>query len=504
MMEEIQYQLTFLPERLTAHILLSTVSLLIGIVISIPLGMAVTRFAKLQSPVLGVASVLQTIPGLAMIALTFAAIGRIGVAPALFALTLYSILPILRNTVTGLKNVDPDLLEAAQGMGMTPWQTLTRIQFPLAIPVIIAGIRTASVWVVGTATLGTVVGATSLGNYIFAGVQTRNNVAVLIGCVAAAGLAISLDALFGQLEHGVRARSRLRTGVVVAGLAIIMAGGIAGRGTTHPIIIGSKTFTEQYILASLLHQRLENAGIAATVSSGLGSTVIFDALVQGEIDCYVDYSGTIWANAMKREDLPSRDTVLAEMSRWLNETHGARCLGTLGFENAYALAMRRDRAESLGIESVEDLARHARDLRMGSDYEFIDRPEWQNLRATYRLQFNEQVTMDPSLMYKAVSVEEVDVISAFSTDGRIAAYDLKVLADPQQALPPYDAVLLLSARAAENDGLVLALSPLIEGISGDAMREANMWVDEERKSEDWAARMLNERLMASESGMANR
>ncbi len=497
MTDEVHYQLTFLPERLTAHILLSTVALLIGIVVSIPLGMLATRFTRVQSGVLGVASVLQTIPGLAMIALTFAAIGRIGVAPALLALTLYSILPILRNTVTGLTNVNPDLLEAARGMGMTPWQTLRQVQFPLAVPVIIAGIRTASVWVVGTATLGTVVGATSLGNYIFAGVQTRNNTAVVVGCVAAAALAIALDALFGQLERGVQGRNRLRTSVALAGLAIVMAGGFVGRNANPPVVIGSKSFTEQYILAALLEDRLHDAGVDTTVSTGLGSSVIFDALVQGEIDCYVDYSGTIWANAMKREDLPGRETVLAELSEWIENSHGATCLGALGFENAYALAMRRDRAEALNIETVEDIARHAADLRMGSDYEFFDRPEWANLRDTYGLRFREQVTMDPSLMYQAVAAGEVDVISAFSTDGRIAALDLKVLSDPRGALPPYDAILLLSARAAVDADIVEALSPLIGRILDNTMREANMWVDEEGKSEAWAAQRLNESLSAT-------
>lgn len=497
MTDEIQYQLTFLPERLTAHILLSTVALLIGIVISIPLGMLATRFTRMQSGVLGVASVLQTIPGLAMIALTFAAIGRIGVAPALLALTLYSILPILRNTVTGLTNVNPDLLEAARGMGMTPWQTLRQVQFPLAVPVIIAGIRTASVWVVGTATLGTVVGATSLGNYIFAGVQTRNDTAVVVGCVAAAALAVALDSLFGQLERGVQGRNRLRTGVALAGLAIVMVGGFVGRSASPPVVIGSKSFTEQYILAALLEDRLNGAGVDTTVSTGLGSSVIFDALVQGEIDCYVDYSGTIWANAMKREDLPGRETVLAELSDWIQNIHGATCLGALGFENAYALAMRRDRADALHIETVEDVARHAADLRMGSDYEFFDRPEWANLRDTYGLRFRDQVTMDPSLMYQAVAAGEVDVISAFSTDGRIAAFDLKVLSDPGGALPPYDAILLLSARAAADAGIVEALSPLLESISNDSMRKANMWVDEDGKSEAWAAEQLNERLSLS-------
>jgi osmoprotectant transport system permease protein len=226
-------QLALLPGYLTAHLQLALVSLLLGTAVSIPLGIVVTRRKSLESGVLGIASVIQTIPSLALLAIMVPALAAvsavtarafgielrsIGYAPALVALSLYSILPILRNTVTGIESVDPSLIEAARGVGMTDRQMLLRVELPLAMPVVVAGVRTATVWVVGTATLSTPVGATSLGNYIFSGLQTRNTAAVLVGCIAAAGLAIVLDQLIRAVE--VAARRRRRSWLVAALAAI--------------------------------------------------------------------------------------------------------------------------------------------------------------------------------------------------------------------------------------------------------------------------------------------
>jgi osmoprotectant transport system permease protein len=195
--------------------------------------------------------------------------------------------------------------------------------------------------------------------------------------------------------------------------------------------IGAKTFTEQYILASLIQDRLRANGMSAARRDGLGSTVIFNALASGEIDVYVDYSGTIWANHMRRDDIQPREQVLKELGEWLRKERGIEMLGSLGFENAYALAMRRDRAEELGIRTIDDLARHASELNIGGDYEFFDRPEWSALRDAYGLNFRRQRQMDSTFMYGAVVNGEVDVISAFSSDGRIARFDLLVLEDPR-------------------------------------------------------------------------
>jgi osmoprotectant transport system permease protein len=359
---------------------------------------------------------------------------------------------------------------------MKPSQSLREIELPLAMPVIMAGIRTSAVWVIGTATLSTPVGQTSLGNYIFAGLQTQNWVFVSFGCVAAAVLALVVDQLLALMEKGVATRSRTRITAGGLGLALVVLAslvpGYGGVGGTY--IVGTKSFTEQYILGALMEQRLAAQGLTAARRDGLGSAVLFNALTAGDVDVYVDYSGTIWANYMKRDDVKPRAEVLKEVADWLAKTHGVRMLGDLGFENAYALAMPRKRAEALGIGSIADLARHARQMSIAGDYEFFDRPEWKAIRSAYGLSFAEQRSMQATFMYQAAANGEVDVISAFSSDGRIAQYDLKVLEDPRNAIPPYDAMLLLAPDVADDEKLAAALKPLIGAIDVTAMRAANL------------------------------
>ena len=167
-------------------------------------------------------------------------------------------------------------------------------------------------------------------------------------------------------------------------------------------------------------------------------------------------------------------------------------LGPLGFENAYALAMRRERAAALGIATIADLGAPRRRVEFGSDLEFLSRPEWTALKAAYGLDFKAQRSYTPTFMYRALDSADVDVISAFSSDGRIAAQGLVVLADPMHALPSYDAVVLLSPRRANDELLRRALSPLIGEISVERMREANFMVDRDtdKASVQEAARFL--------------
>ena len=485
-------QLALLPGYLTGHIQLTLVALLLGTAVSVPLGILATRVAWLEQIALGVAGIIQTVPSLALLAimvplLAAVQVQSIGYLPAIIGLTLYSTLPILRNTVIGIAGVDPAYTEAARGVGMTPRQQLWRVELPLAMPVIVGGLRTSTVWVVGMATLSTPVGATSLGNYIFSGLQTRNYTAVMVGCVAAALLAQLLDGLVRVLEQGVRLRRRRR---VAAALTVLVAlytftgVTLASRFVVDDaprVVIGCKTFTEQYILSEILSRHITaETGLGATVIQSLGSTVAFDALSSGDLDVYVDYSGTIWATILQRQaNAESRDEVLEEVGRRLASEHGVRMVGALGFENAYALAMRSTVVRALGLERVSDLIPHASRLVFGGDYEFFGRPEWVSLRERYGFSFREQRTMDASLMYQAAAQGDVDVISAFSTDGRIAALDLTVLEDDRGAIPPYDAVVLVSDRLArERPQVVAALERLIGTIDDDTMRAMNLAVDE--------------------------
>jgi osmoprotectant transport system permease protein len=304
--------------------------------------------------------------------------------------------------------------------------------------------------------------------------------------------------LLALVESGVATRKRIRVALGALGLALVLAAALVPGFARPPAtyVVGTKTFTEQYILASLIQQRLRANGLSSSRRDGLGSTVIFEALSAGEIDLYVDYTGTIWANHIRRTDRKSREEVLAEVSDWLRRERGIRVLGGLGFENAYALAMTRKRADELGIRTIADLTRRAPELSIGGDYEFFDRPEWTALRDIYGLRFRQQRQMDSTFMYGAVASGEVDVISAFSSDGRIARFDLVVLEDPKQSIPPYDAILMVSPRRADDEDLRRSLAPLLGKIDVESMRAANLRADRERDKETpaQAARWLWEQI----------
>ena len=484
-----------LPDYLSQHVLLSAAALGLGLAISLPLVVAASRSARVRWPVLGFASVVQTVPSLALLALFYPLLlalsatskylfghgfSALGFLPSLLALTLYSMLPILRNGITGVLGVDPAIIEAARGVGMTEGQRLFRVELPLAAPVLMAGIRTAAVWVIGAATLSTPVGQTSLGNYIFSGLQVENWVSVLFGCGAAVVLAILTDQLLGLIERGVAQRTGrsvwIGVGLLLAGVAAAAAVQMATGGKAS-YVIGAKNFSEQYILADLMTDRIRSQGHAATIRADLGSVIAFRALAASDIDAYVDYSGTVWANILKRTGSPPRAQMLEDLRSALRRDFGVELLGALGFENAYALAMRRDRALQLGIRTIADLARRAPELAMGGDFEFFARPEWRALRERYGLSFRVQRQFQPTFMYRALASGEVDVISAFSSDGRIAADELVVLQDPLQVIPPYDAILLVSPARAADPALRRALEPLLGAIPIELMRQANFRVD---------------------------
>lgn len=509
--------LSDLPDYLGWHVLLSLSAILLGVAISLPLAILAQRSRFLRGPTLGFASIVQTIPGLALLALfyplllalsvfTARAFGfsfrALGFLPALAALALYSMLPVLRNTITGLDGVDAAAKTAARGVGMTPYQSLTLVELPLAAPVILAGIRTASVWVIGTATLSTPVGQTSLGNYIFTGLQTENWVFVLFGCVAAAALALVVDRLLALAEDGVTTRTRWKLALSAAGLVAVVVASLfpllGSTGGTKPIVVGTKSFDEQYILGNLIERRLKAAGFSTERRDGLGSTIIYDALASNDIDVYVDYSGTVWSDDMKRTDLPPRQVLLKEMAAWLKRTRGIVYAGPLGFENAYAFAMRADKAKALHITSLADLAAYAPRMKIGGDFEIFSRPEWRSVEKTYGIKFGTERQYQANFMYRALVDGDVDVISAFSSDGRIAQYGLTLLTDPKGALPPYDAVLLVSPAHGSDGRLLAALKPLIGAIDLKTMQRANLEVDRanDKRSPDQAAAELDTRIGA--------
>lgn len=497
------------PELLAAHVQISVSALFLAMVISLPMAICAARSPKIATVVLTVASLIQTIPGLALLALFYplllglsalvgGGISAFGFLPALLALTLYALLPILRNAVTGLSGVDPAAKEAADGLGMTSGQKLYYVEAPLAAPTIMAGIRTAAVWTIGAATLSTTVGQPSLGDLIFAGLQTQNWTLVLTGCLFSAALAISVDLLLGLIERRIRERRRI---LVVAGMAVIAAGLLIA---TLPlmivrdniVVIGAKNFSEQYILARLIGSRLEEAGYTVQYRDGLGSAIVFQALSASDVDVYVDYSGTIWTNQMQRNDMLPKAAMLDQIAQWTSANHGVKMLGALGFENTYAFAVRPEDARAKSLRTLDDLARVSSDFNFGTDVEFLERPEWQMVQVAYPIRFKHARSFSPTFMYPALASGEVDVISAFSSDGRIAANGFVILEDSKGAVPSYEAIMLLAPKRSSDDIFVAALNPLVSAITVENMRKANYMVDrqDDKKTPRQTARWLNDRL----------
>lgn len=533
-------RLADLPSFLLPHLQLTAIALLVGLAISLPTAVVLSRVKALRYPMLTAAGAIQTVPALALLALMVPVLALIapwlnaklgtdqfaafGFWPAAIALSLYAILPIARNAVTGLLGVEPEIIEAARGVGMTSTQSLLRVELPLAMPVIVAGLRTATVWTVGMATLATTVGQDCLGNYIFTGLQINNRVMVIFGVITAACLALGLDGLIGSLQRGVaKRRTKLARNTAVAMGMVILLGlaspiitpllrfspAHADRAATPDVStaieklgtirIGAKNFNEQYILADVIERRLADTGFAAETSQNLGSTVAFNALASGDLDIYVEYSGTVWVNFMGRSNAPSREAVLEDVSYWLAAEKGVRLLGPIGFENAYGLAMRREQAERLGIRTLTDLAEHAKKLTLGADLAYLERPEWTATRSAYGLDFASTRSFAPTLMFDAIREGEVDVISAFASDGRIAAYNLGVLKDPKRTIPPYDAILLLGPRVAQSRGLMRVLEPLIGAVPQRTMVEANQRVDVEGREISATASWLYEKAIIGDA-----
>jgi osmoprotectant transport system permease protein len=505
-----------LLQHLREHLWLVFISTLIAVAIGIPTGILLTRRKSLRGPVLGIANVMQTIPSLALfgflIPLPF--IGGIGARTAIVALVLYSLLPIIRNTVTGIVGVDPNVREAAVAMGMTGTQVLWQVELPLAMSVIITGVRVALVIAIGVTTIAAAVGAGGLGVFIFRGIRQFDNNLLLAGAVPAALLALTADFGLGLLEdhfsltrrRKATTASRLKLGaaivVVVLVIALFYSGWrSSGSETSSPVagarvVVGSKDFTESALLGEIVAQMLEGRGVTVERKFELGGNLPHDALLAGKIDLYPEYTGTSYTAILKHPPLSDPRTVYEQVKKEYAEKFNAVISGPVGFDNTFAILVRGAEARRLKLKTISDAVPYAPHWQAGFGQDFMSRADGApGLAKAYGLVFKERPReMDLSLTYVALASGQVDMIAGNSTEGRIAALDLFQLEDDRHYFPPYEAVYIVRQDSWTRLPVVgEVLGKLAGAISTEEMRQLNYEVDANKRGQaevvrDWIKR----------------
>jgi osmoprotectant transport system permease protein len=476
---------------LAQHITLVAVSTLAAVAIGIPLGIFAARRPRLSAPIVGLANVVQTIPSLAMFGflLPVPLVGGIGARAAIVVLILYGLLPIVRTTITGLASIDTSIREAGVAMGMTPRELLRLVELPLALPSIAGGVRVAAVVGVGSATIAAAIGAGGLGEYIYRGLSMVDSTVILAGAVPAALLALVVDAGLLWVERQLSARRRTasrRAAIAAAAVTLLLLplSAVAGR-SRGAIVVGSKNFTEQVILGELLAQTIErDTGLGVQRRLNLGGTLICDrALLTGDVDVYVEYTGTALTAVFHQPAGTDARAVFDDVRDQYART-GRTLLPPLGFDNTFAILVRGSDARTKNLRTIDDAVREAPGWRAGFGYEFLERPDgYPGLAAAYGLRFAAPPrVMDLALSYRALASGQVDLIAGDATAGLIRALDLVQLEDTRHYFPPYDAAPV--ARAAtllKYPQVRTALERLGGRVTASDMRSLNYAADVEHR-----------------------
>ena len=521
-------------QRSGEHLLLVALAVALALAIALPLGVLIQERPRLARLVLGTASVVQTIPSLAIFGLLLSVplLGGIGPTPAVVALTLYALLPLLRGLVSGLSLVPPGINEAGRALGLNRRQVLLHLQFPLAIPSLMAALRVATVISVGVATIAAAIGAGGLGVFIFRGIATVNNTLLLAGALPSAAIALAADAALGALEKRLSYQSpkRLRQWrwpislrmdwqrrwaaafLVVLLVAIPLAWRWGGprANTATTVVIGAKGYTEQLILGELLAQEIEaKTPLRVKREFSLGSTfLVHEALRRGRIDGYVEYTGTAWTAILRQPPLPplpqqqrveqrvkqreeQRAKVWQNARQLYSERYGLRLFPSLGFENTFAILIRRTDGQRLGLRKISDAVAPARQWTAAFGYEFLNRADgFSGLARRYGLSFAKPPSaMDLGLTYRALADGRVDLIAGDSTNGLIAVLQLQQLEDDLGYFPPYDAVPVFQEASLRRHPELIAIVDRLAGrLSAATMQKLNAAVDQQRQTPEQVVR----------------
>lgn len=494
---------------LIEHIKLTVISVGMAILIGVPLGILISYVSKVSKPILSLANVIQAIPSMALLGFMIPFLG-IGTLPAIVAVILYSLLPIIKNTYTGIENITPQTLEAAKGIGLTPFQILTKVQIPLALPVIMAGVRIASVTAVGLMTMAAFIGAGGLGYLVFSGIRTLNNNQILAGAIPACLLALFVDFLIGIVESlvmpismkkgNVRDKKKKRVrqkGILVTAAIVLLvvfittSVGNASMGE-RTITVASKDYTEQAILGNLVADIIENrTDITVNRKFDLGGTqVCFGALQSGEVDIYVEYAGTAYTDTLKYPPINDMEEVYNTVKSDFKELYDIEVLKQMNFNNTYVLAVSEEVAKKYNLETISDLAKVANNMKSATTFEFSNREDGLvGLQKEYNFKVGKNLTLDSSPRYTALINGDVDIIDAFATDGLLKKFNLKTLIDDKEFFPPYYPMPIMRSETLNK---FPEIEPILEELgsvlTNEVMSELNYRVDELQESPEEVAR----------------
>jgi osmoprotectant transport system permease protein len=515
-MQDMLQNSTEIIKLLIEHCQLTLLAVLLAVLIGVPVGIIISYLKKLRSPVLGSANIVQAIPSLALLGFMIPFLG-IGASPAIFMVVLYSLLPIIKNTATGLDNISNDLVEAAAGIGMTSRQILFKVKLPLALPVIMAGVRISAVTAVGLVTITAFIGAGGLGYLVYSGIRTVNNAKILAGAIPACLLALGIDFLAARIERFVspiplrkdiqsldneRIKQIRRKHRIALAFSLLLLAGFIGtiiltktQKTDETIVVGAKDYTEQNLLGQLYAKLIEaKTDLQVSRQFNLGGTqIIFGALKNNKVHLYIEYLGTAYNSILEQSQYLTKDETYSFVKKEFSEKHGLTMFPALGFNNTYVLAVRPDTAERYNLRTISDLAKVSGALIISPTLEFMNRFDGiQGLTTRYNMKFKDIIPVEGIPRYTALINRQSDVIDAFSTDGLLKEFDLVVLEDDLQHFPPYDATPLVKTELlAAFPELPPVIELLAEQIDDETMRELNYQVDVLKKNpEDVAEAFL--------------
>ncbi len=485
------------------HILISLLAISIASVLGIILGIIISEYRRFSGLILGTVNILYTIPSIALLGF-FITITGVGNTTALIALIIYALLPIIRSTYTGIVNINSLIIEASEGMGSTKLQQLFNVKLPLALPVLMSGIRNMVTMTIALAGIASFVGAGGLGVAIYRGITTNNSAMTFLGSLLIAILALVFDFILGLIEKRLTNRKRVKYKInpklIILGLFIVIFGAYFSLNSKKDktINIATKPMTEGYILGQMLTELIEqDTDLKVNITNGVGggTSNIHPAIVKGEFDLYPEYTGTSWEAVLKKE-ASYDESKFVELQKEYKEKYNLEYVNLYGFNNTYGLAVNKDIAEKYNLKTYSDLAKVSNNLIFGAEYDFFEREDgYKELQKVYNIDFKKKIDMDIGLKYQAMKDKKIDVMVIFTTDGQLAVSDVIVLEDDKKMYPSYRAgTVVRSEILSEYPELKPVLEKLNNILDDKTMADLNYQVESKgKKPEDVAREYLQEK-----------